>query len=438
MKRLRPHGIRILLGLLLGAGPAPMTLADDGCTGEACSTGDETSFDAALEVWSYQSSLSARSDSVLNPGNMIARLPSSQQLLDARSNLQWKSGFTDVLLQPRLLAVRNSSTGMTGATDDEAYLSQGFIRSRPGQTLTITAGRFRFTWGPANFRSPSNPFYFDPGKNQPLRDVPGIDMLRVDKSLSGMQLTGAWVSGAGHLPSRPDIDSIAVLKIDSGGNDGIVSAIAAARSGGKPFVGAFGQYTATDALMLYGEIGHGQRPATLRLPAATHAGIAVVETPSPSATTAMFGASYTMRSGQMLSVEYLYDGHGYDHDTAARYYALAAVRAHDVLTSAVASVRGQSAAALGQMLAGGPALLGRHYAYLLWQSNPQESELYWRSSFASNLQDRSTQALLYAEKNLSRRISVFAAAMINIGSVRTEFGSVVSHSISLGAKVFVF
>lgn len=393
--------------------------------------------DAALEAWGYLNLLTRAGDSLLNPGNAIARLPSSQRLLDARANLQLKSGMADALLQPRLLATHNTYPGGADSSNDDVYLSQAFVRARPGQQLTLTGGRFRFTWGPANFRSPSNPFYFDAGKNQPLLDVPGIDLLRVDYSAAPAKLTAAWVAGAGHLAGRTDIDDVALLKLDHAGDALVASAIAAARSGGKPFVGAYAQFNASDALMLYGELGHGQRPVTLQLPALP-AGTPVVASPSAPATSALAGASYTLQNGQVLSVEYLYDGHGYDRDGEARYFALAADRAQAFQSGANAGLRAQAAAALGQLLSQSPALLGRHYGYLLWQSNPQDTGFYWRAALAGNLQDHSTQALLYVEKNLSRRVSVFGSAMVNGGSARSEFGAISNRSVSLGAKFFMF
>lgn len=393
--------------------------------------------DAAMEVWGYMNAVSLERDSTLNPANAIARLPSSQRLIDARLNVWIRDDLTELVLQPRFLA-EHRSLPAGQESDGTAYLSQGFIRVRPDQHVTLSGGRYRFTWGPANFRSPSNPFYFDPGKNQPLRDVPGIDLLRADYSSKSMQITAAYITDAGHLSARPDIDQVYLLKVDYRGKDGLASAVGSTRSGGKPFFGTFAQHPFTDAVMMYAEYGHGQRPGTLKLPVTGSGSLPLPESPSDSASSALVGSAYTLLNGQILSFEYLYDRHGFQRDGEARYFEWAQQYAAVFRSAPSGALRGQAAAGLGQLMAYAPAMMGRHYAYLLWQSNPQESSLYWRASLARNMQDGGTQALLYAEKNVSQRVSVFASAMINDGGAKSEFGANTSHAMSVGLKLFLF
>ncbi len=393
--------------------------------------------EAGMQIWAYASTFALERESVLNPDNAIAHLPSSQRLLDARINMQVRDDTAELVLQPRLLAEHHT---LPSGSDSEgtAYLSQGFVRVRPDQRVTLSGGRYRLTWGPANFRSPSNPFYFDSGKNQPLRDVPGVDLLRVDYTLRRAQLTAAYIADAGYLAGRPDIDDVSLLKADYHGRDWMASTVGTARSGGKPFFGAFAQYPVSDALMLYAEYGHGQRAFALTLPSAVSGTPVIPRSPSGSASSALLGGAYTLLNGQVISVEYLYDGHGYPRQQEARYFDLAEQYAGSFLGASGAADRRQAAAALGQLISHAPALMGRHYAYLLWQSNPQESSSYWRAALARNLRDGSSQALLYAEKNVSQRVTLFASAMINHGGTHSEFGAITSRAVSAGLKLFVF
>ncbi len=393
----------------------------------------EMQFSGALEIWAYHSVFSQAKDSLLNPANAIARLPDSQSIIDMRSNLRVRYDDAELLLQPRLLT-EHTAGQRSGETDGSLYMSQAYLRIRPDEKVALTAGRSRLTWGPANFRSPSNPFYFDAGKNQPLRDVPGIDIVRADYSAANTQWTAAWVIDAGHLASRPDISDIALLKADIHRNGGMASAVLAARMHGEAFVGMFGQYPMSDALVMYGEYGRGSLSATSSLNLNRSAG---GKTSSSSATTALLGASYTLLNGQMLAAEYLFDGHGMRSEEQTRYFASVGNAARVFRSAADVAMRAESAAELGRLLSNAPAMLGRHYAYLLWQSNPQESALYWRMALAANVQDGSTQALLFAEKNIASRISVFGSATINHGRADTEYGSLVSHVISVGAKFFL-
>ncbi len=391
--------------------------------------------DVALETWAYMTSISLNTRSTLNPGNAIAQLPSSQRVADTRFNLKVRGDIAEMVLQPRFLAEQNRQSSETDS-DEDIYLSQAFIRVRPGQRFTLTGGRYRFVWGPANFRSPGNPFYFDSGKNQPLRDVPGVDLLRVDYSLGDTQITAAYVADAARLSGRPDIEDIVLLKSDLRGRDWHFSALGNTRPDGKFFFGAFGQYAASDAVLLYAEYGRGQRPFGLKLPEFEPAAQAL-ESPSKSAASILLGSSYTRMNGQVLSFEYLYDGHGYHREDEVRYFTHAENHADNFLSAQDAAVRGNEARALGLLMSQTPALLGRHYAYFLWQSSPQEASLYWRGALPRNLQDRSVQVLLYADKNVARRVTLFGSATVNHGDSNSEFGAITSRTLSAGVKLFL-
>jgi hypothetical protein len=83
-------------------------------------------------------------------------------------------------------------------------------------------------------------------------------------------------------------------------------------------------------------------------------------------------------------------------------------------------------------------LLGRDYLSLLWQSNPQESERYWRLSTTVNVHDRSGQINAYYEKNLSPRFFVFVNGLRNVGPASSEFRSVIEYVLTVGVKAFIF
>jgi hypothetical protein len=54
--------------------------------------------------------------------------------------------------------VERAAAPLQHDSDDNQQLGQGFVRYRQGEAV-FTAGRELLSWGPANFRSPSNPFY---------------------------------------------------------------------------------------------------------------------------------------------------------------------------------------------------------------------------------------------------------------------------------------
>ena len=131
---------------------------------------------ASLETWLYASRIDVRADSLLNPGNRVAALPSDSALLEGRFNLRAESGPLEFIVNPRLLA-RTSQTSGSSATQRSGRLTQALVRFKDADNA-LTVGRELFTWGPAIFRSPSNPFYFDAGRDNPLAAPPGIDLMR--------------------------------------------------------------------------------------------------------------------------------------------------------------------------------------------------------------------------------------------------------------------
>ncbi len=159
-----------------------------------------------------------------------------------------------------------------------------------------------------------------------------------------------------------------------------------------------------------------------------------MNTPSPRANTDLAGASYTVENGQTVNLEYLYDGHGYSRAGEARYFL--AEKSAGALPGAPAA--GPGAAILGQGLATAPMLLGRDYLAAIWQSNPQDSTLYWRGMWTGNLADHSAQWTGYVEKNINKHASLFASATLNTGGAASEFPALLRRSLTAGVKLFIF
>ncbi|MBA3006106.1 MAG: hypothetical protein KJ900_17710 [Proteobacteria bacterium] len=392
----------------------------------------------ALETWTYANWQTPVSDSLLNPGNRIANLPKTQETVEARLDMRFSAETTDVVLRSRMFGQCNQDEIGTQSFS-EAYLSQGFARMKLSQESTLTAGRELLTWGPANFRSPSNPFYFDAGRTQPLLDVSGIDLARMHYTDGSFGVTGGYVVDAGHLTGAPDYSHIAFLKCDYRGNDYLVSAISSQQKNQAPFFGGFAQLTLDEAILLYGELGSGQRPSNLQVSATSFGAPFELQQPSPRELTSLLGGSYTFINGQVVSLEYLHDGHGYSLEEEHRYFERVREAGLPLNTSLISSPAiSRSLGTLNLAISQAPSLLGRDYVSIIWQSNPQEGTLYWRLMSAGNVHDYSSQTSLYVEKNISPRISLFALVTVNAGHADSEYGALLSSMVTMGAKFFVF
>ena len=379
-------------------------------------------YSAALENWFYLNRTGLTDASLLNPGNRLARIPGEQALADLRVNLRAESGPLDVLLAPRLLAERDAPGPQTDASVrgqlsnsfGSPSLTQGFVRAKLGGD-TLLLGRELLAWGPATFRSPSNPFYFDAGRTNPLAAPSGVDLARVTHAVGSLRVTAAWVESTSQLPTAPDLGRTALLKLDQQGDNYLISLNTAhqtASAGGAHFTGGFAQFTPSDAWLLYAEFGAARQPA-------------------PSGNSALAGASYTLEDGKVFTAEYLHDQGGFTRSGEQGYFA-PAVLGNQLLPSQAAAGYGL----IGQTLAGLPRLMGRDYLWLGLNSNAQESNHYWRVEWTQNLSDRSAQALVYVEKNFVPKLSGFIALTRNWGGANTDFGNLWRSRVTLGVKWF--
>jgi len=418
-----------LLAALIAASACARAGAGDG-------EGAPGKVSGGAELWGYGTAMDRAGDSPLNPGNQVARLPAGQWTGEARINLRLATDTAELVLRPRLLAQRAAGSG--GQDLDQAYLGQAFARIRLGDGLALTGGRELLTWGPGNFRSPGNPLYFDAGRTDPLRDVPGVDLARLTWTRGPLSLMLAREQDAGRLDPAVTPERVTLAKADLRGGDGMASLVAANPVWGAPFFGGFAQATFHEAWLVYGEFGSGRRPQALAAGPASSPAPFAVQRPSPRRGTGLLGASYTLPNGQSVSLEWLGDGHGLTRGGEAEYFARAGSAAGQYLAAPGSPAAAALLAGLGQGISQAPALLGRDYASLLWQSNPQESGRYWRLTWTANLHDRSSQVLAYGEKSLASRFTAFAALTWNLGGARAEFGELVRNSVTLGAKYYVF
>jgi hypothetical protein len=396
---------------------------------------EEQPLSVSLETWAYSNWQTTLRESLLNPENRLAKLPGNEQIIEARLDTRLTTDAADFVLRTRALQQRRENESDTHLFGD-AYVSQGFARVNLNQQFKAIAGRELLTWGPANFRSPSNPFYFDAGRTQPLLELSGIDLARIHYMDSLGGVTAGYVFDAGHLTGQPDFRDTVFFKYDYRGSDYLVSGIMSKQKNHAVFLGSFGQWNLDDAILLYGELGSGQRPTRLDTNSSSTAQPFVIQQPSPRELTTLLGASYTLLNGQVLSLEYLHDGHGYSSAQEQQYFQRVS-EANLQLQSASGVTQANALATIGTALSKAPALLSRDYLSLMWQSNPQESNLYWRLMAASNVKDHSCQSSLYVEKNISPRISFFALFTLNAGSRESEYGALLRHSGTIGIKLFV-
>jgi len=373
----------------------------------------DTTWDAAL--YAYPEIRSLTGDSVLNPGNRIARLPDNMLTGEARLNLRAESDGFRLALRP-ILSIRHE----TGEDDRDAYLAQWQARATLADTWAASLGREVMNWGPAQFRSPSSPFYFDNGRANPLRELSGVDAAKLawtpDRRFS---LSLSRVTGSGHdAPPSDPWRHTWLAKADLRGDDWAGGLALAKPDGRGLFAGVHLQHTLDDAWLVYGELSSSTRADALRSPADA-AQPFTVAAESPRRATGLVGATLTLESGHSLTLEYLHDGHGFSRAGSRAYFARAAA--------------GPPSA--GMALAGAPPLLNRGYLHLVWQNNLLEGDDYWRLMLSRNLDDGGNELAGYGEHAINGRLSLFALAVLNTGGPRREFASLIERGLTLGLRL---
>jgi hypothetical protein len=379
-------------------------------------------------LYGYASSSNLRNDSVLNPGNHMAKLAQRSDTADARFNFKTESDTLQITARPILLEQQQRNAfGDTNKSD--GYFSQWQASWRTNETLSLNGGREMLNWGPAQFRSPSNPFYFNNGRSNPMSELSGMDTLR----LAWLPLVSASVyvarifdSGYGHVESDPWSNSW-LVKADWRGDDSAVGLALAKQEQQSLFVGLHAQRTVADAWLLYTEVGSYTLPNLLLSPADVNQPF-MVAAESSRRTDELLGAVYTFENGQTLTSEYMHYDHGYNAADGSAYFARAA-------NAASAFPTGNSIPILSSALAFAPPLLGQDYLYLVWQTNLMESTGFTRVMFTHNLTDSSNELDGYTEYTVNPHLSIFGLATFTSGGAQSELARLYEQMLTLGVKV---
>ncbi|MEQ1527213.1 MAG: hypothetical protein ABL911_10785 [Gallionella sp.] len=373
-----------------------------------------TSWDGTL--YGYANSMSLRNDSILNPSNQFARLAQRSDIAELRLNLKAESDNIRLTARP-IVSIREMRNGFGTQQRDESYVSQWQVRVRAAESWNVAAGREVLNWGAAQFRSPSSPFYFDSGRSDPMRELVGMDALKVSWTPNlQSSVNVARIVRSGYGVTQPDEWRNSWLgKFDQRGDQWSAGLVAVKAPHLPTFYGIHAQQTVSDAVMVYGEFGSSAQSSALQSPADI-AQPFTVQTPLSRHNTALIGSTYTFENGNAWTTEYLHDGNGYSADQERAYFQRATT---------------QPAMAIGLA----PRLLGRDYLNLVWQSNQLESSGFWRMMLTHNLTDGGNVLTGYGEKTLTTRISAFALGVWNNGNARQEFSSVMSRNVTAGLKV---
>ena len=296
-------------------------------------------------------------DSTQNPDNDFLQIPRYVVNLDLRPDASLSFRRFDLSVKPRMnlewMAWKDGTRKGDTDWEDDWFINEWLARIRVLDNLFVSYGRENLQWGPSFLFSPSNPFFLDNGRSNPKREVPGMDFARF-VWIPGIEWTISLIAnldeGRQELLSG-DFQRTYALKLDYSGQEGYAGLIFSYEEEDRGRLGAFGGWTATDALLLYGE-GFISRGTSALYPVenVTHpfgASMQAIDDESSSLKgIVLVGGAYTLEAGPTITAEYLYNGLGYSNDQARVYYRLRK-HASDAYNLA-GPIQGLSSITLGQ------------------------------------------------------------------------------------------
>jgi hypothetical protein len=382
--------------------------------------------------------------STQNQRNNFLRMPRYLGDIELRPDLRFNVSALELMAKPRMRLEYNAWTGagmreQGSKWDDDWYVNEWLARVKVRENLFVSYGRENLQWGPSFLFSPSNPFFPDNGRRNPYLEVPGSDFARlvwIPESSWTLSFIVNTEEGR-NKPVGPDpFEKIYAAKIDYTGRENYASLILSHKEHTGNTTGIVGGWTVSDAVLLYAEgaITEGGRSL---YPERDHSFFGssmqqIYKDGTALKPVLLTGGSYTLESKGTLTLEYAYNGQGYNDAQADKYYALRR-RAANVMDSGNI-MTGLSQMTLGQTTNTGLKFLRRNYLLLQYAQNNIRNIIDLTLRWTQNIDDASCQFTTLVTYYLGNHMELFSIGTINGGGKNTEFGSILDYQLMMGIK----
>ncbi len=383
------------------------------------------------------------SHSTQNPDNAFLNLYRYSGELDVRPDFFWEQPSISAVFKPRFIAAyRWWEDGATkGKTDSpgRAFVNEWRVQAKPFSTLFLSFGKEKLLWGPSFLASPSNILFRDTEKINPKTEVEGKYLAKL-VSVPNNSITVNVISETQKEENEllETLRPLQALKTDVMGGNYLISMIAYYRQRDRFRLGSYGQWTASDALVLYydGIVTKGTDALYPVEDRANPLGASFVKKYDDSGrlfSTVTAGGSYTFLSGSTFSLEFLYNGQGYSDAEAGEYYRLRR-SANDHFFDSMLS--GVSQMTLNESLNTGLPFLRRYYLMGQFQVREIKNVLDVIVRYMHGLEEHAGQASSIIEWQLTDRIQFFNINMVSVDTGRnTEFNTALNESFIAGIEV---
>jgi len=381
--------------------------------------------------------------STQNPDNAFLNLYHYSTDLEVRPDVFLEKPSFSAVFKPRFVSsYRWWEDGLAkGRTDSEsrALVNEWRVQAKTASTLFLSFGKEKLLWGPSFLASPSNIVFKDTEKLNPKYEVEGKYLAKaLYVPTAAVTVSVIAQTQKDENERRETLKPLQVMKADLLGGNYLVSVIAYHRQDDRFRLGSFGQWTASDALLLYydGIVTRGT-DALYPVQDVSPLGGTFVQQYDDSGrlfTTAIAGGSYTFLSGSTLSMEFLYNGQGYTDAEATEYYRLRRSANDHFFDGGLLS--GLSQKTLGEAFGTGLPFLRRYYLMGQFQFKEIANVLDLIVRYTHSLEEHAGQASTILEWQLSERTRFFNIATFGVNSGGdTEYNALVSKSIMAGIEV---
>ena len=377
-----------------------------------------------------------------NPDNGFLQIPRYLTELELRPDARLDFRGLELSIKPRMILGRRQweDGPRQGDTDwdDDWFINEWLARIKVTEGLFLSYGRENLQWGPSYLFSPSNPFFLDNGRSNPKREVPGMDFARL-VWLPGSSWTVSLVAnldeGRQDFPFF-EFKKIYAMKLDYAGQEAYASMILSHKECDRNRLSVFAGWTASDALLLYGE-GSVSRGTDYRYPKEANNPFgscmeALYDEDSSLKSMILVGGSYTLEMGPTLTVEYVYNSPGYSDEQAKAYYMLRK-NASDAY-ALTGPIRDLSRLTLSQTADPGLRFLRRNYVMLQYNHNDIQDVLNLTFRWTRNLDDGSGRLVSIVEYFLGDHIQLFSIGSLNFGKKDTEFRAILDCQWMIGLE----
>src|SRR5574341_597629 len=369
--------------------------------------------------------------STQNPDNAFLRLYRYSGEVHVRPDLFLESPYVSGLFKPRAMAYyRWWKDGVAaGETDSDSrfFVNEWRVQARPVSGLFLSFGKEKLLWGSSFLTSPSNLFFKDTEKTRPKNEIEGKYLVKI-LYLPNDVVTFSLIS----TTQRQEDDGfrpLHALKMEVAGNNFLVSLIGYEQRESGSRMGSFGQWTASDSVIVYYD-GIVKKGSDALYPEQTPGNpfgaefVKKYEDSNRLFFTTVAGGSYTTLSGSTMTLEFLYNSEGYGDAEARAYYDLRK-NASDHYFDAT-PLSGLSQKTLAESLTTGLPFLRRYYLMAQYQAREIKNVLDIILRYAYSIEEDAGAATTIVEWKLSDRMSLFNINNISThNSKNTEYNALI-------------